>query len=307
MKRVGYISIAIIALALAAAVNADVTIKKMVAFEMSGMPASELTSIEKIQGEKSVSQTEFTGGAMMGMMGGEQPTQINITRLDKGVLWNVNNRSKTYDEIDLTTLKEMMDQGQMGMPSGNKAADYEWTYDTKKEDRTTENGFKCKAVISIASGVNKSDPADKAELRYELWLAEDVPGQEELDGYNNKYMETIGIDPMDQAAQIKKLAGEFGQNFEKMAESFKGLKGYPIKTVITSRQSKAPGIPGMPEGEEMDPEALAMMQKMMGGKAAQPSEDGMNTVFSVTTEVVEIKTAAVEKADFDIPEGYTKQ
>ncbi len=307
MKRVLCLLIAITVMAMVAAVNADVTIKRQVAFEMSGMPASEMASTEKIQGEKSLSQTEFTSGAMMEMTGGEQSTQVNITRLDRGVLWNVNNSSKTYNEIDLKNFKGMMEQSSMGRPSENKATDYEWTYESKTEDITTENGFKCKAVMCVATGVNKNDPADKVELRYEYWMADDIPGQDELSSYNQKYIEVIGMDPLDQTQQITKVAGEFGLHFEKMAENFKDLKGYPIKTVMTSRKSGAPRIPGMPEGEEMDPAAMAMMQKMMGGKAPKPSEDGMHTLFSVKTEVVQIETKAVENADFDIPEGYTKQ
>jgi hypothetical protein len=292
---------------MAAAVSADVTVKRQIAFEIMGMPPNEMVSTEQIQGDKSRSQTEFTGGGMMGMTGGQQPVEVNITRLDKGLLWNVNDKANTFYEIDLKNMKNMTSPPTAPAPAEDVPDNYEWTYDVKREDKSTENGFKCKAVITVASGINKNDPDDKVELRYEFWMGVDIPGQEDLDAYNKTYAEVMGMDQFDQDQMIKKMGNEYGPQLKKLAESFKDLDGYPIKTIISTRKSGGVSIPGMPEGKEMDAEQLAMMRKMMGGKEPEASEDGLQTVFSVTTEVVGIDTKAVEAGAFDIPEGYTKQ
>jgi len=299
--------ITVMALMLAATINADVTIKRAITMEMAGMPASEITSTEQIQGSKSRESTEFTGGGAMAMMGGQQTTQVNITRLDKGVLWNVNDKAKAYHEIDLTSFKDVMDQSVKAKADKNKADKYEWTYDVKHEDKTTDHGFKCQAVIAVANGVNKDDPEDKAQLRYEFWMSDDLTGKSEMENYLKSFEEATGVDQYSQEEMIERMGSDFDVQLKKMAENFKDLKGFPVKTVLTIRKTGAPSIPGMPEGQQMDPEAMAMMQKMMGGKAPQAAEDGMTTVFSNTTEIVSVESGDLDGALFDIPEGYTKQ
>jgi hypothetical protein len=307
MKKAVLIIFAVMALNLAAAVNADVTIKRQITFEVMGMSPNEITSTEQIQGEKSRNTTEFTSGGMMAMMGDERSAEVNITRLDKGVLWNINDKAKTYHEISLETFSGMAKKPGGTESPGELPDKYEWIYDVKNENKKTENGFDCKIVIVTATGVGKEDPTDQVALHYEFWASEEFTGRDELHAYNDRYSEATGIDQFSQDQMIEKMAGEHGPVFEKMAENFKDMEGYPLKVIIISRKSGDAGIPGMPEGTEGDPEAAAMMKKMMGGGESQPSEDGMQTVFSIITEVVEIQTGAVEGSMFDIPEGYTKR
>ncbi len=307
MKKVVIILVVVMALGVAVTVNADVTVKRQMKMEMMGMPPSDMTSIEQIQGDKSVNSTEFAGGGMMGMTGGQQTTSVNITRLDKGVMWDYSSASKTYNEMKLGEMKAMMNQPGATQKKTDEADKYDWTYDFKNEDRTTEAGYKCKVLVATATGVNKKDPADKAEVHYEFWVSPDVPGQDDLEAFNQKYTEVTGIDPFNQDEMVDKMAGDFGPIFKQMFEKTKDLKGIPVKTVITSRKTGVPAMPGMPAGEEVDPRAAEMMKKMMGGKAPEASEDGMQTVFSISTEIVNVNTDAVDAGAFEVPAGYTKQ
>jgi len=306
MKKSAIFLIVAMMLGLSAAVSADVTIKREVSFQMMGMPASQLSSTEQIQGEKSRSTTEFTGGPMMDMAGGQQSAEINITRLDKGVLWNVHEGKKTYNEIELAGFKEMMERSGMSSPDKETPEKYEWTYEQEKADKTTDKGYECTAVIATATGVNKEDPSDKVKLHYEFWFSDDIPGHDDLQAYNKNYTDVIGIDPVKQNQQVTKMIGEFGPQFEKMAENFEGMDGYPVKTVIWSKKTGEMSVPGMPEGEKMDPRAKEMMKKMMGG-GEEESADGMQTVFKVSTEIVDVDTDGIDSEVFDIPEGYEKK
>lgn len=307
MKKGIWVFFAIMALGLVATINADVTIKRQISMEIAGLPSSELISMEQIQGEKSREVTEFIGGGVMAMMGGQQTAEVNITRLDKGVIWIVYDQSKTYVEINMSDYKDMMDQPGAVAPDEANADLYEWTYDTKREDKTTEHGFECQVITTVATGISKENPEDKTELRYEFWMSRDLSGKSELEAYLKRYAEVTGIDQFSQDQMVDRMGTDFGPQLKKLAENFKDLEGYPIKTVIAVRQSGKAGIPGMPEDAEMDPEAAAMMQKMMGGKTAEPSEDGMTTIFSNISEVVGINTDAIDGSLFNIPEGYARQ
>jgi hypothetical protein len=304
MKKIVAISLAVMALGLAASAGADVILTRKMEFEIMGIPPNEVVSTEQFQGDKCRSVTEFVGGAMLAMTGEQPAPEINITRLDKGVVWNFNESSKTYREVNLSDFKDIAEQA-AGLESTPDAPDkYEWTTEVKHEEKTTEYGFDCKVIIATATGIGKENPDDKAELHYEYWVGIDFAGKEELDAYTRQYTEVTGLDLVGKNQQFKKMVGEFGAQFEKMVANFEDIKGYPIKTVITSRKSGDVSIPGMPEGEDLDPEAAAMMKKMMG-KKEEASEDGMQTIFSVTAEVVKISSEAVDAGVFDIPEGYT--
>jgi len=305
MSRIAGTTIACLLLFLAAA-NADVVVERKISFQMMGMPEMEMTSTEQIQEDKSCGRTEFSGGSMMGMAAGAQQAEINITRLDKGVMWNLNESSRKYSEHDLSAMKDDMNAA-AGEP--DKSDKYEWTVDIEKPEPTEINGIPCTGIIAVATGVHKENPEEKVVLTMEQWVSDEVPGQETLEAFEENYATATGMSRQSRERIVKKLGTKFGSAFDKLMEGTKELEGIPIKMVITGKTTaEVPSMPGMSEEDmkNMDPEAAAMMKKFMPEKTKE-SEGGMNTLFSVTTEITGITTEDVDDSVFEIPEGYTKR
>ncbi len=307
MNRIVVVSAACLMLFVAAA-NADVTVKRQVTFQMLGMPEMEMVSTEQLNEAKSCSRTEFAPNSMMGMMGGEQKAEMNITRLDKGVMWNVNEDAKIYSEYELSELGAEMDQADL---TGEEDASdkYEWTVEVEPQELTDINGFPCTGIIATATGVHKENADETVVLVFEQWVSDEVPGQETLDAYDAKFSDVTGMERQAREKMVKKLAAKFGTAFDKLAERTADLEGYPIKITLTGKTTvEVPSATGMTEEDlkDMDPEAKAMMERFMP-KKDEASGDGMNILFSVATEVMDIKTEDVDDSAYEIPEGYTKQ
>jgi len=273
-----------------------------------GMPATDMLTTVQISADKSHTLTEFKPGSMMAMMGGQQPAEVNIIRLDKAVMWNLNESAKTYMEFSLADIKKMMDANDSAAADVDAVDKYEWTFDVKKQDETTLNGLPCKGIIATATGVNKEDPNDKVVLGYEQWSSDNIPGKETLDAFSKHFIEITGLDPYGRDQITKNAAATYGKQLMELAQKADELQGYPIKIVFTGKTTGTVDLPmGMSEKDmkEMDPRAAAMMKQMMG-KKGEASPDGMNSLFSVKIEITDVGSKAADNSTFEIPEGYTK-
>jgi hypothetical protein len=302
MRRLNLFLAIAIALSLAVALQADVVVKQKMNVQTGGFMNMEMDATEYFKGDKSYSggTTKITGG-MAAMMGeGTQTEFAQITRLDKGVMWNLEPDKKTYSETNLISFQETMTGGETG--AGKIAGDpseYEWTVDiTTSDDEVDINSFKCKNVIGKANGVHKEDPENKMLLTYEYWYTKDAPGFDELMNYGENFSKVTGIDVRLGREATRGIFSEFGAQFDEMVDKMVEAGGYPIKTII-----KVEGTESAGEGGQMPPE----MRAMMGMTGKPEGEGGMMTVFSLTSEVQSIEKKSVNSSIFDIPEGYTEK
>lgn len=281
-----------------------VTVTREMSMEIPGMPPMKMISTEQIQGDKNSVETQLDGGGMMGMPKGEkQTTDVNITRLDKGVFWVVNVPSQSYREMAMTDLAQIEDQSPNAVGK-DESDEYDWKLDIKKNEKADINGFACTGVVATATGTSKKNPESQAVITYEYWAAEDVPGQDEINSFQDKFMEVSGVDPTGRERMTKKLGYQFGAQFEKLLDASREIKGYPIKTVINAKL-----VGEAPDGESADDraKAMAMMKKMMGDQAGGEEEEGVTTLFSVTTTVTGVESGDVDAGTFEIPEGFIKK
>jgi hypothetical protein len=308
MRNTAIIFSLIFVFCLGVTVGAEVVLKQQMSFEMMGMPATDMLTTVQISADKSYTRTEFKPGSMMAMMGGQQPAEVNITRLDKAVMWNLNESAKTYMEFNLADIKQMMNANDSAAADVDAVDKYEWTFDVKKQDETTLNGLPCKGIIATATGVNKEDPTDKVVLGYEQWSSDKIPGKETLDAFSKRFSEITGLDPYGRDQITKNAAAMYGKQLMELAKKADELQGYPIKIIITGKTTGKVDLPmGMSEEDmkEMDPRAAAMMKQMME-KKGEASPDGMNSLFSVKIEVLDVGSKAADNSIFEIPEGYTQ-
>ncbi|OQX92878.1 MAG: hypothetical protein B6D58_00630 [candidate division Zixibacteria bacterium 4484_95] len=312
MKRNYLIFIVVAVICLAVFAQADVIIKQKTSIESSAIMNIEINGVEYIKGDKnySSSSTNMVGG-MMAMMGKKTTSEfIQITRLDKDVIWDLDPQNKTYSESSLASLQQMMAGTGQTPESENEdeTSEYNWTLDVKTSDKDVEiNGFKCTGIIGKATGINKNNPEDKMRLTYEYWYAKDVPGLDELEDYHNKFSKATGFDITMPRQHVQKIFNKYGSQFDKMTEKMQGVEGYPIKTVILVESTK--GVEGGEGdyGEEMPPGMKEMLSGLSNKKQSQKSESDMIKVFSLSNEILSIEKKNVDDSKFEIPEGYKKK
>lgn len=306
MKRIMALT-ALALMVLAAAAMAEVVVKRQITFEIPGMPATDMTSTEDVTADRSYSLTEFAPNSMMAQMGGQQKPQANITRLDKGVIWNLNEASKTYSETSLANLKETMNK--TGPMTEKDESDlFNWTYDVEPQEKGEVNNIPATGVIVTATGVGKEDPDVKVTIIYEQWTSTDVPGIKTLEAYDSKFSEVTGMGMHAREKMIKRMAARFGTAFATMTEKAGKMEGFPVKVTITAKSTEKPQSPmGITEEDlkNMDPEARKQMEQFM--PKGDKDEGGMSTLFSVNTEVTSVETKETDESLFDIPEGYSKR
>ena len=288
--------------------HADVVVKSKSIAEMGGMMSTQTDGVDNIKGDKSYSSmtTQMTGGMAAMFSKGKPKEMVNITRLDKGLFWDMDPEKKSYKE---TTLEEMKKQFAdiKGETDKEKEPEYTWTVDVKNlNGPQTINGFSCSGVLGKATGISKKNAADTLFITYEQWAAKDVPGASEVEAYHKNYAKAMGIDQMWAKENMGSVLKQYGAEFAELAIKVSEAGGYPIRTIISVEGG------AKPEGAESDQSpsgAMSMMSKMLGKKADKQEGDkgGRAKAFSMTHEIQSIEVKGVEDSQFDIPAGYKKK
>jgi hypothetical protein len=298
--------------------QADVVVKQKSSFSMAGLMDMDMTGTEYVKADRSTNETSTTvTGGMMAMFGGQgQAMQtIEITRLDKGVAWDVKVEDSLYTERPLASIKQdMMDEESAGTQDEEEAEknvlgdpdQYDWTVKVTTTDKPVDiNGFKCKGITTTADGVSKTDPKDKAQMIFEYWYSKDVDGYDELMNYRNAYAKATGVDMMEANENTAMFFDKYGDQFKEMQDKMKNAEGYPIKTTVIVKGTQ----PAEEAGDENDkqggePDMQAMMKAMMGAKEQEKSADGMVTIMSITNTIESITKEPVDNSKFEVPAGF---
>ena len=298
-------------LASAIAVKADVTITRKSSTDMGGMMSMEMNSAETYKSDRCYSETtsKMTGG-MMSMLGKGKPTQtVEITRLDKGLLWKLEPEKKKYSEEALASFKEKFEDAKNDSENEKNKDEYTWTMEvTQIPTSQNINGFDCKGVIGKATGVKKDAPADTMFITYEQWMTDKVKGTSEVEEYQKNYAKAMGVDEMWAQESMATILGQYGNQFAELAQKINEAGSYPIRTIITVES------PSGPDGDNSENagggDMMSQMSKMFGKKKTEkPSgeNNGRTKSFMMTNEVLSVETNTVGDTKFEIPGDYKKK
>jgi hypothetical protein len=312
-------------LGLLAMAHADVTVQMKTSLSgLMGM-STEGQDIQYVKGDKSFHDisSKFTSGIMKTMTGGKSNGTQQIIRIDKQLIWNVNQENKTYTEMNFDAFKQTVEQASSMMEGMQDKPedpnDIVWTTDVKVSDKNeTINGFDCKLVSGKATGISKKDPADTVIINMQYWLAKNVTGELEIQAFQQNYAKALGMDEMELQQGMKAMLKNYGDQFKQLADEIAKTKGYPVKTAIEVSASKTKTgstESGAVENEEQPQSVAGIMGKLgnkLGKKAAGKDDkkekaDNPNRVFSMTTEIISISTSAIDESKFEVPAGYKKQ
>lgn len=255
MKKMGLSCLGLaLALMLSTTVHGDVTIKRSTALDgMGGLLKSTTTSTESYSGDMMSNDGETKmENKLMKMFGGGKPVRTtSITRLDKGLMWNIDHKKKEYSEQTFAEMRAMMDS--LGNMLGGGAdpmaqqeptidtAEWEFsepTFDVKRTGKEeTIAGYSCDQAIMtmISTGTNrKTGDTMTMEVTMDMMLAQNVPGADEITSFGMRMAAAMGFDAESGPSQsMAKMLSMYGIDAERLAEESEKLDGFAMKTVMT--------------------------------------------------------------------------
>ncbi len=296
-------------------VSADVMIKSKVTMSILGAGSTETSRTEYFRKDRTYAENLSTPiSGLMAKMNSTPQKVITVTRLDKGVIWSLNENEKGYIETPLDTIKaRMQGNGLKSVKSpllgtSTNPEDYEWRVTIKKITEPKRIGWAdCKGMIAKAIGVNKSNEGDKVLITYEQWFADNVPGKGVYDSYQDSVKKVLGSENFAEQRQVASMLGALGEQFEPIFDSTKAFTGVPIKLNFTVEKSTLFGFTEEQYDKGLaDPnnQQLKRINNMIGGKPPK-TENGMFKSFSIESDVSKIEKTGLDDSYYNIPADYT--
>jgi len=339
MKKTGLLIAGILFFGICGLAWADATIEStMKSGGFKGMGAFEGTATKRYQGKKmwDSTSTKFTGAILSRIAGGSDTAVI--TRVDRGLYWELDQKNKTYTETPIEALKK--DDLKKQEKETPKVRVTKSEFSVKKSGASeTINGFPCEEYL-IAWILELEDLETKAKsrstMKSNLWnTAETATIRKvvaEENAFNKAYVQKLGIRISPQEAKqmgidaFASMSGasqkEIEKGFAKLQNEMSKIKGYPIRTVVNwsvqGDQSAAAQSKGESESGKSSAETPAsvggfltglskgLAQKVVKDKGSASDQTGGGS-FSITTEVKAVSADSVPAALFEIPSGYSKK
>ena len=294
-----------------------------------GQGAFESTAATYIRADGNASRREsymsFTGSIMKYL--NQAGVQIEITRLDKKVMWKYDMKGNTVKEIPFSKIKELMDNGKLFQKQPQMKTQketpreepvrYTWEKPEIKVNRTGEtksfNGFLGKhAIITIRTiGTNtETGLKDTVTLTYDGWFSPSVEKKmaKEL-AFQKKLDRELGVDTWSTYG-MRMLFQSYKEQFKSLQKEMKKISGYPIMSTLRMEMtSHSSATQTQSENKENEPQ-IKDVQKALSGlfgrkkKATKPAKPkNPNEIYSITTELKSISTHPLDAKLFEPPKG----
>ena len=315
--------------------RADVKMERVTHFGgVFGMGANDTTSTDYLQGlkKRDESTVKFTGsvlGALQRFKHGDKGSQsVNILRVDRNLLYELNPDDKTYTEHPLyqPPKEEKSTSTQSG--GGNEKQEND-TKVTKNEftvkatgHKKSINGFDTSEYLitwDVETENTKTGEKGKSLMTTDLWTAEDKKldkAREEELAYSRAYLKLMKLPT--NPDEMKLYGFGVGPGSVSVSDSkvffdkLRTIKGYPISVDVTWKASDT----GQKGGEKSGGDSQAGAQdlsnalgSLLGSKkeddGKKPS-DGMAVIFTSHTEVKSVDTGGLNSSLFEVPADYTK-
>ena len=326
---------------------ADVRIETLSRVSMlAGIGDLEVSSKTEYQGDKSyrISNSRFVGG-VMGAVAGGYTNSAEITRVDKGLAWEIYHGDATYYERPLVAPS----YGQYGGGEASAEAKtesrgkYEVTNTELSVEHTGEkkdiNGFPCEQHV-VTYIVDMKDTEEGTELSQQMtadiWVTPMTDklkkAQKAQTGFHKALLEYLGLDASPQDMErlgMNMMTSMYGvdpddaqKRLNEVADELASIEGYPIVTDVKWKVVAD-------EEEEPEPEPEVKEEKQSGGFPFPTSKGAMRGLVAkkiageimeqaetkeptepeyLFTSRYEVKSVSVDdlpKTDFEIMEGYT--
>jgi hypothetical protein len=265
----------------------------------------------------------FTGMIMSKLV--KEKHHINIIRLDRELIWDIDMNDKKYTETPITKIPVL--ELKAGGPPETGVEDVyvedccRVVTDVKRTGvEKVVNGFDATQVIFSAHTECKdtSEPMT-TKISMEVWYAKDLKLGEELSAFDAAYAQKVGFSPALMAAMGDQALKMF-PGLRDLEAMMGQIKGYPILTIISVedeallerlREERAKAAS---ERSETPTSTTALVTGFFSKKydeherKKQAEEDLKwgNTVFKMSVEARNFGPAEVTASVFELAEGLKK-
>jgi hypothetical protein len=282
------VTIVLILLVPAIAVAGLVIEEKISTRGMMGAVAADGRETTYIKGDKIRTESQIKHGGMMAGMGNQSVVpQVTIIRLDRDLVWHLDDDDSTFMEVSL--------KGPESAEEPEKASlAFKDVKITETDDEKTIAGHTCQGLImevTFETTVGGETLEQSAEILF--WMAPKTKQFKDLEKVWRRIMETA-----DQGNDMLRGA------LEGVGDQLKERGGVPLGMEMTMEIA----MPGEVDDEEMK-QAMQMMRQFM--KAKRPGEEPAAeeqiapNQIKVSRQVVTISERQLDAALFEIPKGYT--
>ncbi len=224
-------------------VHADVTVQRLVKSSgMGGLGAFETTEKMMVSGDKECTQgiTKYSG-KFSSLMNKGSKEATSITRLDKELIWNIDNDKKTYTEMTFEQMKKLMESmsAMLSNPakqdSLRKAMEkLNTTVDVQKTgEKKTIAGLECeRMILSMKSETMDASgkPVDTTWVKNDVWMTPLSKVPAELYDFDTKMAEKMGLM---EGGPMAGLLSQYADAMKKLQDKLKELKGYPLASTFS--------------------------------------------------------------------------
>jgi hypothetical protein len=297
---------------------------------LTGMGSTEINLVTQYQGDKRTKDhTMKMVGGIGGMFVGKPQTSVEITRLDKDIVWELNPPKKTYTERPIA-LPAGTETKAERRQSGPEQKPYKIVKSELKVTKTGAakdiNGFACREYL-VTWEVVMEDTASKGKVTQvmttDLWntpLTDKLKQAQRVETeFNRSYVKKLGVEMSPQetdrlgAGMLTSMYGldpkETAGKLEEVGKEMAKVEGYPIVTEV-KWQVKNDSAAKKPEPKEELEEPPTSLGGLIGNKIAKsiapskPKEEGV--MFSSYHEVKSVSLDALPETTFEVPDGYKK-
>ena len=265
---------------------ADVTIKEKTTVQgFMGMFTSEGTEVTYIKADKFRNESEVERSGMVNPTPIEDPPpRVTIVRLDKDLMWRVNLKDKTYQEISLEEMEEA---------AADRARFKIVDVKIKVTGETKEiAGRECEGVSTeITFEVDTGDEVMAQTMNILFWMTDNTEGLEEMRTF---WHESLKL------AQGQTQEYPIWDALEKMWEEKEGFEGVPMGMEVTM------DVAVDDEQKAEIQQAVKEMLRARTGKEDAGNAEDQASGMKMVREIVSISEEKLDDSLFEIPEGFKR-
>jgi len=297
-----------------------------------GIGAFVSTAKTAIQGDarRQESSTKFTGSIMK--LFNPKGIQVEITRLDKQLIWNFSDQEKSYTETTFADLKKLMEEGKLYQPmpgaeseDKNKSeSEYEWGAPVvavkNLGDRQKVNNFNCDhylVTVTTIGAQKTTGKKDTLQLSADMFNSINVgKAMLQISDFDKRYAEALGLTKADNMVMAQVL-NSYGDQWKQLEKEMKKIEGYPIRTTLlltmtTHAMAAAPAAKEEKTESEAPPTDVSSALGGLLGKKAKSmmapkkpaGQENKKEIFQSTHELKTIAAGEIAADQFEAPAGY---
>ena len=301
---------------------------------IGGVGAFNSSSKTRIDGDKkrSESQFQFTGAIMKHFS--PKGTNIDITRLDKELMWSFNDKDKEYTQITFAQMKQQIEEAMKSMGSVDPSAEqekekrdqeYEWSKPEllvkKLGDKQNINGFPSEHYLITLTTIGKHKATgimDTLLFSSNSWNSTAVLNDmQAVTAFELRFAEKLGFDKPENMGMMQ-LLNLYGEEIRSLQKQVSKVEGYPVRMIFTGSMTtyayaKSGNQTEAVEGSKTDvTDVKGALGGFLGKKikqaatkgGAEKSKSAKKELFQMTNELKSLSSGGLGEELFNVPAGY---